>query len=99
MFYAPCVGATVHRFSRERALAGPLVAVSNAESQAAWSTVEYVTAMGFDPMNRALQFDMAYNVTNENGTMESSVISVPLLAILPVPAIKVILFLFQSLRT
>ncbi len=63
--------------------------MSDAETQAAWSTINYVTTFGFDTLNRAVQFNVSYNMTNANGTAEQSVITVPLLAILPVPAMKV----------
>jgi hypothetical protein len=70
--------------------AGPLVAVVNAQAQAALSSANFVNAVGFDDEKRAISVDFLYEATNATtGESQMNKISVPLLAMLPIPFLRV----------
>ena len=70
---------------------GPLVACVKAQSYAAYSTLNFIKAVGFDPeSNEAIEVDFVYNRTNTTtGEVIESSISVPMITILPIPYLRV----------
>ena len=74
--------------------AGPLQAVISAQGQAAMSSIRFIQAVGFDEDFRAKNVQFAYNTTNTTtGRRQTNTMTVPLLAIIPIPFIRVSLML------
>jgi hypothetical protein len=70
--------------------AGPLNAVVTAQGQAALTTVNFIRSVGFDPTNNsALTVSFNYQGMNDNGTMVDRRVTVPFLAMLPIPSLEV----------
>ncbi len=71
-------------------LPGPLSAVIKAQSQAAMTTVDFINAVGFEKENRSvINVDFKYVATDENGTDVPKTLTVPFLAMLPIPSLEV----------
>eukprot|EP00567_Pseudictyota_dubia_P010101 CAMPEP_0197460714 /NCGR_PEP_ID=MMETSP1175-20131217/54760_1 /TAXON_ID=1003142 /ORGANISM="Triceratium dubium, Strain CCMP147" /LENGTH=204 /DNA_ID=CAMNT_0042995863 /DNA_START=82 /DNA_END=696 /DNA_ORIENTATION=- len=73
----------------ESMIGGPLVAVVNAQAQAAMTTVDFVNAVGFHENKTAIMVAFTYDSTNENGTRVNSRLEVPILTMLPIPHLQV----------
>jgi hypothetical protein len=75
--------------------AGPLTAVIDAQAKAAVSTANFVNTMGFteadtDGVKEAVMIEFTYTTTNATtGEVQTSVMGVPLLTILPVPYLRI----------
>ena len=62
----------------------------NAQAQSAMATANFINAVGFDANRSAIVVDFAYETVNETtGESQTNVIGVPLLAMLPIPFIRV----------
>jgi hypothetical protein len=78
-------------------LGGPMSAAVAAEGQAAMVTLNYIEQVGFKPGKNgaleAVEVDFSYNkdITNTDGTAGkiSETMSVPVLSIVPIPALQV----------
>jgi hypothetical protein len=69
---------------------GPLGAVVKSQAQAAMTTVDFINSVGFHAENRStINVDFSYITTNENGTDEGRVLTVPFLSMLPIPNLEV----------
>ncbi len=70
--------------------AGPLVAVINAQAQAAMSTINFVNSVGFNANKEAIMVAFKYNVTNATtGLTQTNQLTVPILTIMPIPFLRV----------
>ena len=70
--------------------AGPLIAVINAQAQAAMSTINFVNSVAFDSNKKAISVSFIYNSINStSGTVQTNNLTVPLLTMLPIPFIQV----------
>jgi hypothetical protein len=72
---------------------GPLNAVIAAQVAAAQATVDYITAIGFTEDSgeyTTKMVDFKYTTQDSNGTDVPKVLSVPLLALIPIPALEVL---------
>lgn len=80
-------------------VAGPLVAVVNAQAAAAMNTVDFVNSVGFDENGTAITVEFSYNTTNStSGETITNVIEVPFLTIVPIPYIRVRFHRFPAAR-
>jgi hypothetical protein len=71
-------------------IGGPLTAVINAQAQAAMTTVNFINSVGFHKENRSVvNVDFMYSSTDENGTDVPKRLTVPFLAMLPIPNLEV----------
>lgn len=70
--------------------AGPLIAVINAQAQAAMSTINFVNSVAFDSNKNAISVSFIYNSINStSGAIQTNNLTVPLLTMLPIPFIQV----------
>jgi hypothetical protein len=71
-------------------LPGPLSAVVKAQAQASMTTVDFINAVGFEKENRsAISVDFKYLATDDNGTDVKTTLTVPFLAMMPIPSLEV----------
>jgi hypothetical protein len=71
-------------------IGGPLTAVINAQAQAAMTTVNFINSVGFHNENRSvINVDFLYSATDENGADQPRKLTVPFLAMLPIPNLEV----------
>jgi hypothetical protein len=71
-------------------IGGPLTAVINAQAQAAMTTVNFINSVGFHNENRSvINVDFMYSATDENGADQPRKLTVPFLAMLPIPNLEV----------
>ncbi len=72
------------------ASAGPLAAVVRAQAAAASSTVSFINSVGFYENRTAITLNFTYATINStSGRRQMNVITVPQLAIVPIPFIRV----------
>ncbi len=70
--------------------AGPLMAVIDAQSAAALTTMDFIRNVGFDENGDARNVSFIYDRLNStSGEIESKTLTVPLLTIIPIPYIRV----------
>lgn len=73
-------------------IGGPLVAVINAQSQAASATLNFIRQVGFEGEHAAsIPFQYKKSIQQKDGStdVESVQLSVPILSLLPVPFIRI----------
>ncbi len=71
-------------------VAGPLIAVINAQAASALTTVKFINEVGFDADRNSISVSFNYNTTNAtSGDIQENSMSVPILTILPIPFIRV----------
>jgi hypothetical protein len=80
-------------------LSAPMVAMIQADVQAARATVEFIESVGFVPaegaavedgkMGRLRMAEFRYQKIDENGQTSEFTVSVPLLSLVPIPAIQI----------
>lgn len=70
--------------------AGPLMAVIDAQSAAALTTMDFIRNVGFDENGDARNVSFIYDRLNStSGAIESKTLTVPLLTIIPIPYVRV----------
>ena len=81
-------------------IAGPLIAIIEAESQAAKTTLEYIEKVGFNaPASRSTENQMkvgklrmaefTYRKLDQNNKLTDFKVSVPILSLVPIPIIQI----------
>jgi len=76
-------------------IGGPLIAAVQAQAQAAQTSVEFIEKVGFDPAPSGSSVRPVKNVTfqyvktDENGTDRNFNLTVPILAIVPIPYLRI----------
>jgi hypothetical protein len=71
-------------------LPGPLSAVVKAQAQSAMTTVDFINAVGFHNENRSvINVDFKYSGVDDKGQDIDRTLTVPFLAMLPIPSIEV----------
>lgn len=77
----------------EMLIGGPLIAVTQAQSLLAQSTADFINKVGFDDNGhmRMLAFDYQRQSVDDNGNSNSEAmrVSVPMLAIVPIPNLQI----------
>jgi hypothetical protein len=80
--------------------AGPLVAVVNAQAQAALSTASFIRTVGFDEEGKSVSVEFSYDTVNSTtGETQVTTVRIPLLAMLPIPYLKVSLVWAREMLT
>lgn len=76
-------------------IGGPLTATVQAQAQAAQTCIEFIEKVGFDPapqgstVRPVKEVEFKYKKTAADGTTKDFVLSVPILAIVPIPYLRV----------
>ena len=71
-------------------LAGPLIAIANAQQQTALSAYNFLSSVGFDKAGHAILVNLSYYETDPGtGVTVQNDIEVPLITVLPIPVLKV----------
>lgn len=70
-------------------IGGPLNAVVEAQGKAAITTANFIKEVGFDDKGKVISLDFSYTKTNGDGRKQDFELQVPLLAMLPIPYIKI----------
>jgi hypothetical protein len=77
----------------EELIGGPLVAAANANSKMVMTNANFIQSVGFtkdkDGKGSANMVEFAYKQQDKDGNIQDMGIEVPLLAIIPLPALKV----------
>lgn len=77
----------------EELIGGPLVAAANANSKMVMTNANFIQSVGFtkdkDGKGSANMVEFAYKQQDKDGNVQDMGIEVPLLAIIPLPALKV----------
>lgn len=85
-------------------IGGPLTATVQAQAQAARTCIEFIESIGFDPapqgstIRPVKEVEFKYKKTASDGTTKDFVLTVPILAIVPIPYLRVdeVLIDFQA---
>lgn len=76
-------------------IGGPMVAAIQAQSMAAMTTVEFIEKIGFDQPSSAgaarpvKNVTFSYNKTDDSGAEKTFQLTVPILAIVPIPHLRI----------
>jgi hypothetical protein len=80
-------------------LSAPMIAMVQADVQAARATVDFIESVGFVPetqppspegkMGRLRMAEFRYQKVDENGKVSDFTVSIPLLSLVPIPAIQI----------
>ncbi|HEU4403872.1 MAG TPA: DUF2589 domain-containing protein [Polyangiaceae bacterium] len=76
-------------------IGGPLTAAVQAQAQAAMTTVEFIQNVGFEPeaspngAQKVKEVTFKYDKQNENGEVKQFALTVPILAVVPIPYLRI----------
>jgi hypothetical protein len=70
-------------------IGGPLQAAIDAQVASSIATINFIKSVGFDDDGEVKTVEFKYNKTKSDGTTESATIDVPLLAMLPIPSLRI----------
>jgi hypothetical protein len=70
-------------------IGGPLQAAIDAQVASSIATINFIKDIGFDTDGNVKTVEFKYNKTKSDGTTEAATVDVPLLAMLPIPSLRI----------